>query len=175
MKRSWLAEVTQLSRRKELNETSTQASLFTSCPFHWISLEIQMNNFIFFIVPTTSDPSSNTKFWHIIFPTYPQSHFPHCYSLSHSKSSSHTFLFHDLNLRSYLLQTALYCLVVTIIFYLRHELRPLPKTDPSDQASSSYSEQIWWPRCNGATTPQFKTLLSFKSLCWALSQKEIRC
>ena len=132
------------------------------------------------MVPTTSDSSTNTKLWHILFHTQfskqlssANSHFPLNSFSSHSKSSFHTFLFHDLNLRSLLLQTPLCCiLVLTIIFSLLHELCPLPKIDRSHQASrTDLTNPVQWSHHCSIQ----KFIENFKILCWVLNQKEVRC
>lgn len=119
-------------------------------------------------------PNSGTYFSVLIS----QNHFPlpiliFLLSLSHEKSSFHTFLFHDLNLRSLLLQTPLCCiLVLTIIFSLLHELRPLPNIDRSHQASRMDLTNLvqWSHHCSIQ-----KFIENFKILCWVLNQKEVRC
>ena len=81
----------------------------------------------------------------------------------HSKSSSHTFLFHDLNLRSPFLQTPPCCLMLTIVISLLHELCPLPKTDSSYQTSrTDLMDMVWWSHHSSIQ----KFIENFKILCW---------
>ena len=81
----------------------------------------------------------------------------------HSKSSSHTFLFQDLNLRSPFLQTPPCCLTLTIVISLLHELCPLPKTDRSYQTSrTDLMDMVWWSHHSSIQ----KFVENFKIFCW---------